>query len=149
MLPSPSERITHRRPAGKRSTIRGFSDVGLLIIDEAFRVSDDMYHALRPMLAVGGGALWLMSTPNGKTGFFYREWASERPWLCIQATAEECPRIPEDFLDEERATLGEELFRQEYGCEFLVGEGALFDEAQIRACLSDSVEPLVLELEIP
>ncbi len=123
-------------------TIRGFSGVGLMIIDEASRVSDEMYHTLRPMLAVGGGSLWLMSTPNGKSGFFYREWASDRPWLRIQAPAEECPRIPADFLEEGRATLGDEVFRQEYGCEFLVGEGRLFDEAEIRACISDAVQPL-------
>ena len=123
-------------------TIRGFSGVGLMIIDEASRVSDDMYHALRPMLAVGAGSLWLMSTPNGKTGFFYREWTSQRPWTRIQATAAECPRIPSDFLEEERATLGDEVFRQEYCCEFLVGEGYLFDEAEIRSRLSDKVQPL-------
>ena len=124
-------------------TIRGFSEVGLLIIDEASRVSDEMYQTLRPMLAVGGGALWLMSTPNGKTGFFYREWTSDRPWLRIHAPAEECSRIPKDFLEEERATLGDEMFRQEYGCEFVAGDGYLFDEALIRACLCDEIEPLV------
>jgi len=123
-------------------TIRGFSGVGLMIIDEAARVSDEMYQALRPMLAVGNGALWLMSTPNGRSGFFYREWSGNRPWTRIQATAEECPRIPKDFLQEERETLGEEVFRQEYACDFVSGDGALFDEAQIRARLSPRLAPL-------
>jgi hypothetical protein len=36
-------------------TIRGFSAVSMLVIDEASRVSDEMYEALRPMLAVGDG----------------------------------------------------------------------------------------------
>lgn len=123
-------------------TIRGFSGVGLMIVDEASRVSDEMYNALRPMLAVGGGSLWLMSTPNGKTGFFYREWSSDRPWMRVQVAAEECPRIPADFLEEERATLGEEVFRQEYCCDFVMGEGYLFDEAEIRARISKRVKPL-------
>lgn len=122
--------------------IRGFSAVSLLMIDEASRVSDDLYHALRPMLAVSNGALWLLSTPNGKSGFFYREWASTKEWLRIQATAEECPRIPAAFLAEERDTLTEELYRQEYGCEFIAGEGSLFDEAEITARLSSRVKPL-------
>ena len=43
----------------------------MLLIDEAARVPDAMYKALRPMLAVGDGDLWLMSTPYGKRGFFY------------------------------------------------------------------------------
>jgi Terminase large subunit, T4likevirus-type, N-terminal len=123
-------------------TVRGFSAVGLMLIDEASRVSDTMYHALRPMLAVGGGSLWLLSTPNGKSGFFYREWSGTKDWLRIQAAAAECPRIPGDFLEEERQTLSEETFRQEYGCEFIAGEGALFDEAEIRARLSTRVVPL-------
>lgn len=101
-----------------------------------------MYHALRPMLAVGQGALWLMSTPNGRSGFFYREWSGEMPWVRVQATAEECPRIPAEFLREEAATLGDEVFRQEYCCEFVSAEGALFDEAAIRAKLTSRLEPL-------
>jgi hypothetical protein len=56
---------------GKEATVRGFSAVSLMLIDEAARVPDDMYKAVRPMLAVGSGDLWLMSTPNGKRGFFY------------------------------------------------------------------------------
>jgi hypothetical protein len=44
------------------------------------RVSDDMYKTLRPMLALRNGDLWLMSTPNGKRGFFYEEeWSTEAP----------------------------------------------------------------------
>src|SRR3954468_1959116 len=52
------------------ATVRGFSAVSLLLIDEASRVPDDLYYALRPMLAVSRGDLWLMSTPNGRRGFF-------------------------------------------------------------------------------
>lgn len=123
-------------------TIRGFSSVGLILIDEAARVSDEMYQALRPMLAVGGGSLWLMSTPNGKSGFFYREWSGSRDWTRVQAAAGECSRIPADFLQEERETLGEDVFRQEYCCDFVSGEGTLFDVAQIRSRLTDRLAPL-------
>ena len=59
---------------GTEATVRGFSAVSLLLIDEAARVEDVMYKSLRPMLAVGDGDLWLMSTPYGKRGFFYDAW---------------------------------------------------------------------------
>ena len=39
----------------KEETIRGFAKVDLLVIDEAARVPDDLYRAVRPMLAVSGG----------------------------------------------------------------------------------------------
>ncbi len=40
---------------GKEETIRGFSGVTRLIVDEAARVPDALYYAVRPMLAVSGG----------------------------------------------------------------------------------------------
>ena len=42
---------------GKHGTVRGFSKVSLLLIDEAAWVPDALYKALRPMLAVGDGDL--------------------------------------------------------------------------------------------
>src|SRR5207253_4923652 len=55
----------------REDTVRGFSGVNLLIIDEAARVPDDLYRAVRPMLAVSGGRMIILSTPYGKRGSFY------------------------------------------------------------------------------
>jgi hypothetical protein len=124
-------------------TIRGFSAVSLLLIDEAARVPDDTYKAVRPMLAVGSGDLWLMSTPNGKRGFFYEAWTRGGPqWQRTTVPATECPRIPPAFLEEERATLGQRCFAQEYLCEFGEIEGALFDEELILRAIRDDIKPL-------
>src|ERR671913_1383039 len=56
---------------GSEKTIRGFSGTSLLVLDEAARVEDGLYFAVRPMLAVSGGALMMLSTPYGKRGVFY------------------------------------------------------------------------------
>lgn len=53
---------------GTEKTIRGFSGAALLLVDEAARVSDELYYAVRPMLAVSGGALMMLTTPYGKRG---------------------------------------------------------------------------------
>jgi hypothetical protein len=53
---------------GDEGTIRGYSGVRLQVIDEAARVPDDLYRAVRPMLAVSGGRLVCLSTPWGKRG---------------------------------------------------------------------------------
>ena len=128
---------------GTEATIRGFSAVSLLLIDEASRVPDDLYKAVRPMLAVGGGALWLMSTPNGKRGFFYETWVGQTGgWLKIKATGPECGRISKAFLDEERAELGDRMFRQEYLGEFLAAEDALFDIDLVKSRITDTCDPL-------
>lgn len=63
------------RKGGKQG---GFSAVSLLLVDEAARVSDDLYLAIRPTLAVSSGALWLISAPFGKRGFFYEVWERGR-----------------------------------------------------------------------
>jgi len=103
---------------GNEHTTRGFSKVGLLIVDEASRVLDSNYLAARPFLATTNGTLMLLSTPNGRRGFFYREWTSPAHWHRITVPATECPRISEAFLADERLSMPEALFKQEYLCEF-------------------------------
>jgi hypothetical protein len=122
--------------------IRGYSGVRLLIVDEASRVSDDLYRAVRPMLAVSNGRLLALSTPFGKRGFFFEEWTSDHPWQRVQIKAEQCPRITKRFLREERNELGERWFRQEYGCSFEDMIGAVFSWEDIQAAMSDDVQPL-------
>ena len=127
---------------GTERTIRGFSAVSLLIVDEAARVPDEVYRALRPMLAVAHGDLWLLSTPNGKDGFFYENWAhGGDEWERVAVPATECPRIGREFLEEERRQLGEAWFRQEYLCEFVDNGRRMFDREMVDGALRDG-EPL-------
>jgi len=91
---------------GTDKTIRGFSGASLLIVDEASRVTDELYFAVRPMLAVSGGGLMMLTTPQGKRGVFYEEWTGGRgSWERYEVPAEECPRITPEFLEEEREAL--------------------------------------------
>jgi hypothetical protein len=113
--------------------IRGFSGVSLLVIDEASRVSDDLYYAVRPMLAVSQGKLVALSTPFGERGWFHKEWTTGEGWERHQADAYQCPRISRAFLAEERRVLGERWFSQEYLLNFVGIEGAAFDPAQVDA----------------
>ncbi|MBV9398443.1 MAG: terminase family protein [Bryobacterales bacterium] len=127
---------------GTEGTIRGFSAVALMIIDEAARVADSLYKALRPMLAVADGDLWLLSTPRGKQGFFYENWANGgEEWDRVAVRAEECPRISARFLEDERKQLGEAWFRQEYECEFVDDGFGWFDRDVVMRALVE-MEPL-------
>ena len=128
---------------GKEATVRGFSNPSLLLIDEASRVPDSLFDALRPMLATGNGDLWLMSTPCGKRGFFWETWErGGRLWTRMAVPATECPRISEEFLEEERERKGDRMFRQEYLCEFVQADDSLFREEDIAACLRPDVPVL-------
>jgi hypothetical protein len=122
---------------GNETTVRGFSAVSLLLIDEAARVEDDLYRAMRPVLAVCNGDLWLMSTPNGKRGFFWEEWDhGAEEWERISVAAPDCPRISPPFLAEERAK-GDNWYRQEYLCEFVDMDGAVFARELIDRAFED------------
>jgi len=128
---------------GKDDTIRGFSGAGLVLIDEAARAKEDLYEALSPMVAVSRGALWMMSTPAGKRGFFWREWMSSESWERIEVKAEECGRYPADFLERERRQMTERAYRQEYGCEFAEVEGAFLEEGVLDEAVRDDLGVLV------
>jgi hypothetical protein len=129
---------------GTEATIRGFSAVALLLIDEAARVPEEVYLAVRPMLAVSDGAMWLMSTPFGKRGFFYEAWANGGPdWVRVKGTGPECPRISRRQLEDDRREMGERTFRQEYLCEFEDSVSGVFDRDLVERAISDEFEPLV------
>jgi hypothetical protein len=125
--------------------IRGFSGVALLIIDEASRVEDALYCAVRPMLAVSGGQLVALSTPFGRRGWFFDEWEGKAPWQRVRVTAEQCPRISRAFLANEERALGPRWYRQEYACSFEDAVDAVFAVADIQAALSRPVAPLPFE----
>jgi hypothetical protein len=118
---------------GDEATVRGFSAARLLVIDEASRVADALLAAVRPMLAVSRGRLVALTTPHGRAGWFYQEWTGAGSWERVSVPATGCPRISREFLEGERAVLGDRFFRQEYQTEFLELLGAAFSGADIDA----------------
>lgn len=129
---------------GSEATIRGISAVTLLVEDEAARVDDALYMAIRPMLAVQNGRLVLMSTPFGKRGHFWEVWNASQNWNRVRVPATEVPRISPEFLEEERAEMGSWWFSQEYMCEFVESEDTIFKDEFLQAALSDELKPLQL-----
>jgi hypothetical protein len=130
---------------GSEATVRGFSAVGLLLIDEAAGVPEELYVAVRPMLAVSDGALWMMSTPRGRRGFFYEAWENGGPdWERIEAPATECPRISRAFLDRERHDVGLREFQQEYLCVFEDSVSKVFDSKLVDGAFSEAFEAMDL-----
>jgi hypothetical protein len=122
----------------REDTVRGYDAIDLLIIDEAARVPDDLYRAVRPMLAVSGGRMICLSTPFGKRGFFWEAWAKGGDdWQRIEVKAQEVPRITPEFLAQELRTLGASYYRQEYECSFEALEGLVYPDFE--RCLVDEL----------
>jgi hypothetical protein len=127
---------------GTEKTIRGFSGTALLVLDEAARVADELYFAVKPMLAVSGGALMMLSTPYGKRGAFFEEWTGAGGWERYEVHADKCPCITEEFLEEERASLPPWVYRQEYECPFEETEDQVFTTDLIDRAVTSEVKPL-------
>lgn len=127
------------------SNIRTFSAVDLLILDEASRIDDEVYNAVRPMLAVSNGQQILLSTPNGKRGFFYETWKNgdESEWQKIEIMASDCPRITKEFLESERRSMPEFLYLQEYFCQFTDSTSQVFPSALIEQAVDHSLKAVV------
>ena len=113
---------------GREETIRSFGGVNLLVLDEAARIPDALYRSVRPMLAVSRGRLVALSTPFGRRGWFYHEWAGSGPWDRVRITWRDCPRITAAFIDEERRALGPAWVAQEYETTFTALEGLVYPE---------------------
>ena len=116
--------------------------MALLIVDEASRVADELYFGVRPMLAVSGGGLIMLTTPYGKRGVFYEEWTGGSGWERYEVPAGECPRISPEFLEEERDALPSWVYRQEYCCEFTETDDQMFTYEMVERAVSDEVKPL-------
>ena len=134
---------------GKEDTIRGLSAVSLLLVDEASRLEDRVYFALRPMLATSDGEIWLMSTPCGRRGFFYDAWATGGDdWQRLRVVATDCPRIKSAFLDRERRRGSPAWYRQEYCAEFVDNGAAVFGRDIVEAAIYPEVTSLGLKLNL-
>jgi hypothetical protein len=131
---------------GSEKTNVGYS-ADLLVIDEAARTQSPLVEGMLPTVAVTEGAIVALTTPAGARGWFYELWTRpdvEEVWERFEITADACPRITEDLLEEARATRGERHVRQEYFCDFLADTESFFNPEDLERSLTltDPDEPL-------
>jgi hypothetical protein len=119
-------------PAGMDGEgIRGFT-IDLLIADEAAFISEMVWSAVTPMLAVTRGKKILLSTPHGRSGYFF-ECFEDEDYKSFHITSEECPRKDDKFLAKERKRMSTAQYAQEYLGEFVDDFRQYFSDDLIRA----------------
>jgi len=112
-----------------------------IIIEEAAMVPDyPVQNVLLPMLLDCKGWLLAISTPKGRSGWFYRyalrgmsddpKDAAYRTWQMPTWINPTLPDIDEQ-IDEMRNEMPEAVFRQEIGAEFTDNVGAVFRDVQL------------------
>ena len=140
------------------NTGRGMS-ISLLYCDEfAFvqpNIADEFWTSISPTLATGGRAI-LTSTPNSDEDTFATIWkgaedkfdangneqeVGSNGFHSFIATWDEHPDRDEEWKIAEIGRIGEERFRREYGCEFLVYDETLINS--IKLASMEGVQPTI------
>jgi hypothetical protein len=134
-------------PGASEATVRGYAKPDVIVVDEASRLREETFAAIRPMLATNPtGRLLLLSTPFIRSGTFYRTWADDSPaWERIRVTTADCPRLTPEYLATERAELPIWVYLREYEGEFTDDDLQVFPTELVEAMLDANVIPLFAE----
>lgn len=96
---------------GTEKSVRSYSDPDLIIIDEAARVEDATYKALRPMRTGNPNSrIIILSTPWTKSGFFFKAWTKNPAWKKILVV----PRYQLNDNGKIEERVSEEVFKAKY-----------------------------------
>jgi hypothetical protein len=122
---------------GSPRAVRGWSVDGVLVLDEAAFMDDELAAVARATTATGG-RLVVQSTPAGEFGFFFNL-VQDTPagWHRMKVTADDVPTISAAFLEQERASLVEDVFLREFYCAFGKAGRGMFTLDQVAAMRSD------------
>lgn len=131
-------------PGASEATVRGYAKPDVIVVDEASRLRDETYTAIRPMLATHPtGRLLLLSTPWLKSGTFYRTWTSTLPsWERVRVYTHDCPRLTPEYLASEKLELPAWVYAREYEGEFSDDDTTMFPAELVAASMDPTVLPL-------
>lgn len=86
-------------------------------------VQEDIWNSVAPFLSRNYSSIIMESTPNGRHNLFADIWwaakAGTHPMTPFEIKANELPYYNNAWMSQVRAIMGEDLYRQEYDCEFL------------------------------
>ena len=122
------------------NTVRGFN-AGRVYIDESahFIKDRDIFQAIQPSIS-RGGKMTLSSTPRGRANIFYEKWTDDDDYSHHRVHYTECPdKKYQHEVAKMRRTMYELDFKQEYCCEFMADEMAMFPRDLIEPCIDMSL----------
>ena len=129
------------------NSVMGSNPFGL-VFSEAALTDPRAWNFFRPILAANDGWAMFISTPRGFNQFHeLLEYAkTDLTWDWSHLTVHDTKHISQQVLDSERAQMPDELYRQEYLCDFSAANvGAIFgryiEEAEREGRLVDTLPP--------
>ena len=118
------------RSAERYDNIRGYTFDYAIMDEAAFMKEETWTEAVRPTLSVRGKKVLFLSTPKGKNWFYdlYQIALSDDypNYIAYKGSSYDTPFISSQEIEDAKATLPNNVFKQEYLAEFLEGGGEVF-----------------------
>ena len=128
----------------QRESLRGETCSGILCIDEAAYLNDEIFNIVKPWCDFHKAVMLIVSTPFVKTGFFWRyfnyglnkdyntisvDWADEK------YTEDMNKILPPEKIEEYRKTLPKNVYLKDYLGLFIDDDGSVFTD--FKKCVKD------------
>lgn len=122
--------IRYKSSEQQESALRGFTVSGVLIIDEAAYIKDDVFPVVLPYVNVHKAPVVLISTPMFKSGFFYEMFTSGDKYIKrIDVNDYDTSFfITPEQVELFRKTMPPQLFRSEVLGEFMEEKSGVFGD---------------------
>ena len=130
------------RSAEQRDALRGNTVSGLLVIDEAAYIPDEVFNLLLPTTDVNKAPVLIVSTPRFKEGFFFQYYmmGEEHSPGCYSYSFNDYDTsalLSPERLNQYRTTLPKNQFITEYLGQFLDDESIIFGD--FKMCINNSI----------
>lgn len=121
------------KSAEQKESLRGYTFSGILCIDEAAYISDEVWSIIRPTTDVHQACILMVSTPKFRLGFFFDIYSMGLAGNDKITSYDLCKfdtsmLLPNDQLELYRSMLPKNMFTTEYLGEFLDSESIVFGD---------------------
>lgn len=121
------------KSAEQKENLRGYTFSGILCIDEAAYISDEIWSIIRPTCDVHQTPILMVSTPKFKMGFFYDIYVMGLSGNSKITSYDLCKydtsiMLPKEQLELYRQMLPKNMFTTEYLGEFLDSQSIVFGD---------------------
>lgn len=125
------------KSAAQGDNLRGDTITGILIIDEAAFITDDVIETILPTIDANNANLMIISTPLFTSGYFYEEYISEglNKLVLDWNKYDTSEFLSATKLEEYRKRLSPNKFKSEYLGQFITENGLLF--SNLEACVGE------------
>ena len=120
------------KSAAQGDNLRGDTITGILIIDEAAFITDDVIETILPTIDANNANLMIISTPLFTSGYFYEEYISEglNKLVLDWNKYDTSEFLSATKLEEYRKKLSPNKFKSEYLGQFITENGLLFSNLE-------------------